>query len=242
MKIVICKNYDEMSAYGAKMIADQLNAKPDSVLGLATGSTPEGMYASLIDMCRKNTVSFAQASSVNLDEYYPLAPTNDQSYRYFMNTKLFDHVNIDKTRTNVPNGLAEDPEAEGRRYDALIDELGGIDIQVLGIGRNGHIAFNEPAAKLDPKTHVTDLTENTIKANARFFESEADVPTRALTMGIGSILKAKKIIILASGTEKKDAVMSMVSGMLDTYCPASLLNLHPDVTLICTEDAIDANA
>ncbi len=240
MKIIICKNYDEMSSAAAKLVAEQLNAKPNSVLGLATGSTPEGMYADLIEMYKSNAVSFAAATSVNLDEYYPIEPTNDQSYRYFMNDKLFDHVDIDKEKTFVPNGMAKDPDNEGLRYEALIEQLGGVDLQILGIGRNGHIGFNEPDTKLIPTTHVTDLTAGTIEANSRFFASEADVPRRALTMGIGSILKAKKIVIMASGAEKKAAVMRMLEGLIDTACPATLLNLHADVTLICTKDAIDA--
>ncbi len=240
MKIIICKTYDEMSSAAAKLVAEQLNEKPTSVLGLATGSTPEGMYAELIEMYRNNAVSFAQATSVNLDEYYPIEPTNDQSYRYFMNTKLFDHVNIDKEKTFVPNGMANDPDTEGIRYEALIERLGGVDLQILGIGRNGHIGFNEPADRLIPGTHVTALTAGTIEANSRFFASEADVPRMALTMGIGSILKAKKIVLMAAGAEKKEAVMRMLEGFIDTNCPASLLNLHPDVTLICTKDAINA--
>ncbi len=240
MKIIICKNYDEMSVNAAKLVAEQLNEKPNSVLGLATGSTPEGMYAELIEMYKNNAISFENAASINLDEYYPIEPTNDQSYRYFMNTKLFDHVNIDKDKTYVPNGMAPDPDTESIRYEALIERLGGVDLQILGIGRNGHIGFNEPDDRLIPSTHVTNLTAGTIEANSRFFASEEDVPRRALTMGIGSILKAKKIVLMVSGAEKKAAVMRMLEGFIDTQCPASLLVLHPDVTLVCTKDAIDA--
>lgn len=239
MNIIVCKNYDEMSVKAAAVIADEIKKKPKFVLGLATGSTPVGMYTELARLCKAGELSFAETSTVNLDEYYPIDPTNDQSYRYFMNEKLFDHIDIDKAKTHVPYGLAEDPEAESARYEKLIEELGGIDLQVLGIGHNGHIGFNEPADGLVPATHVTDLTARTIAANSRFFASEADVPRRALTMGIGTILKSKKILMLVSGADKKEALAKLLKGKLDTSCPASMINLHTDVTLICTEDAID---
>ena len=237
MNIIVCKNYEEMSMHAAKMVAAQIKEKPNCVLGLATGSTPEGMYADLIEMYKKGEISFKDVTSVNLDEYYPINPENDQSYRYFMNHQLFDHVDIDKANTNVPDGTAADPVAEGRRYEALVTALGGIDLQILGIGRNGHIGFNEPDSKLVLDTHVTDLTQNTIEANSRFFASESDVPRRALTMGIGSIFKAKKIILMASGVGKKAAVSALFDGYIDTNFPVTMLNLHPDVTLICTDDA-----
>lgn len=237
MNIILCKNYDEMSLRAAKIVAEQIKNKPNSVLGLATGSTPEGMYANLVEMYKKGEISFKNITSVNLDEYYPLDPANDQSYRYFMNYHLFDHVDIDKANTNVPDGTAADPVAEGKRYEALVDSLGGVDLQILGIGRNGHIGFNEPDSKLVLDTHVTDLTASTIAANSRFFASESDVPRQALTMGIGSIFKAKKIVLMVSGVEKKDAVSALFEGYVDTNFPATMLNLHPDVTLICTDDA-----
>ena len=239
MKITVCKNYDEMSAVAAKAIAELVSAKPDCVLGLATGSTPEGMYAKLIDMYEAGKLSFSKVTSVNLDEYYPLEPENNQSYRYFMNSKLFDHVDIDKAKTFVPNGLAKDPAKEGKDYDAMIEKLGGIDLQILGIGRNGHIGFNEPDTYLIPGTHVTDLTTSTIEANARFFDSEDDVPKQALTMGIGTILSAKKILLLVSGKDKAAAVARLLEGKITTECPASFLTLHSDVTLIVTEDAMN---
>jgi len=238
MKIIVCKNYDEMSQKGAEIVASQIKNNPYTVLGLATGSTPEGMYAKLAKKYEAGELSFENVKTANLDEYYPIVPENDQSYRYFMNKHLFDKINIDKKNTNVPDGTAADPDAEGRRYDALIESLGGIDLQVLGIGRNGHIGFNEPDSKLIPGTHVTELTPNTIEANSRFFASEDEVPKRALTMGIGTILKSRKIIIMANGVEKRDAVRRMLENVVDTACPATLLNLHADVTLICTEDAI----
>ncbi|MBR7112083.1 MAG: glucosamine-6-phosphate deaminase [Clostridia bacterium] len=239
MNIIVCKNYAEMSNVAAKMMSELMQKKPNCVLGLATGSTPEGMYASLAEMCERGDISFENVTTVNLDEYYPIAPTNDQSYRYFMNRQLFDRVNINKANTNVPDGTAKDPVAECKRYEQLVSDLGGIDLQILGIGRNGHIGFNEPDTKLMLDTHVTDLTEDTIEANSRFFASANDVPRRALTMGIGTIFKAKKIVVLASGASKKDAVSAMLERTVDTNFPATMLNLHPDVTLICTQDVLD---
>ena len=237
MKIIVCKDYAEMSAKAADIVAAQVTLKPNCVLGLATGSTPEGMYACLVKKYKAGELDFSAVRSVNLDEYYPIAPDNDQSYRYFMNENLFNHVNIDKSRTFVPNGMAADPVAACEAYEETVASVGAAAIQVLGIGQNGHIGFNEPDSALEVRTHVTDLTESTIKANARFFASEADVPTKALTMGIGTILNAKKIIILANGAAKHEAVSKMLAGKLDTSCPASMLNLHADVTVICDEAA-----
>ena len=177
-------------------------------------------------------------TTVNLDEYYPISPENDQSYRYFMNENLFSHVDVDLSRTFVPDGAATDPDEACRRYEEILASVGQVDIQVLGIGQNGHIGFNEPADTLCVATHVTDLTPSTIKANARFFASEAEVPTRALTMGMGTILRAKKILIMANGAAKRDAVATMLAGGLTTACPASLLNLHADVTLVCDGAAL----
>ncbi|MBQ3064585.1 MAG: glucosamine-6-phosphate deaminase [Clostridia bacterium] len=239
MNIIVCKNYDEMSLRSAEIMAEVIKGKPACVLGMATGSTPIGLYRNLIRMNKAGEISFKDVTTVNLDEYYPIAPTNDQSYRYFMNEQLFDHVDIDKAKTSVPDGTAADPEAECRRYEEMISLLGGIDVQILGIGRNGHIGFNEPDAKLILDTHVTDLTASTIEANSRFFASEADVPRRALTMGIGSIFKARKIILMVSGAEKKAAVSALLSRTLDTNFPLTMLNLHPDVTLVCTADVLD---
>ena len=237
MKVIVVKDYNEMSDVATDIMYDVISNKPDCVLGLATGSTPEGLYANLVALYREGKLDFSKVSSVNLDEYYPLSPENDQSYRYFMNTHLFDHVNIDKANTYVPNGLAQDPEAACKAHEDKIDELGGMDIQVLGIGQNGHIGFNEPSDNPVPFTHMENLTESTIKANARFFESEADVPTRALTMGIQSIMKARKIIILASGKSKAAAIKATLKDEPTPRCPASLLYSHPDVTVICDEDA-----
>ena len=236
MKILVVKNYEEMSSVAAEIFVGQIQAKPDSVLGLATGSTPEGLYAKLAEANAEGKVDFSAVRTVNLDEYYPITPDNDQSYRYFMNKQLFDRVNIDKANTYVPDGTAKDTDAFCQAYEAIIDSM-GIDMQLLGIGRNGHIGFNEPDSSLVPITHLTALTPDTIDANSRFFASEDEVPKHALTMGIQSVFKAKKVVMLASGANKAEAVKAMLTGNLDTMCPASLLMLHPDVTVICDEDA-----
>ncbi len=237
MKTIVVKNYDEMSKKATEIFAETISAKPDCVMGLATGSTPVGLYDGLSALCSEGKLDFAKVTTVNLDEYYPITPDNDQSYRYFMNKNLFDRINIDKANTFVPDGTAKDPAAFCEGYSKRIEEI-GIDIQILGIGRNGHIGFNEPDANgLVAKTHLTDLTENTIEANSRFFASADDVPKQAITMGIGDVFKAKKIVILASGAEKAEAVKKMLEGKIDVMCPASLLCLHEDVTLICDEAA-----
>ncbi len=236
MKILVVKNYEEMSARAAEIFAEQIRQKPDSVLGLATGSTPEGLYGKLAEANAKGEVDFSAVRTVNLDEYYPISHDNDQSYRYFMNKQLFDRVNINKANTFVPDGTAKDPDAFCQAYEEKIDAMGGIDMQLLGIGRNGHIGFNEPDGELVPFTHLTSLTPSTIEANSRFFASEADVPKHALTMGIQSVFKAKKVVMLVSGKDKADALKAMLKGNLNTLCPASLLRLHPDVTVICDEE------
>ena len=232
MKIVVCNTYDELSQYIADRVASLVNENPECILGLATGSTPVGAYEKLGEMCKAGKVDFSKVRSFNLDEYLGLTPDNDQSYRYFMNKNLFEKINIDINNTRVPSGISEDPDKMCKEYDEAIDAAGGIDLQLLGIGENGHIAFNEPASQLYSGTHVTDLTESTIKANSRFFEKIEDVPTQAVTMGIGSIMKAKSIIIAANGANKKAAVDVLRSGMIDTNCPASVLNAHRDVTLV----------
>ena len=239
MKIIVTENYGEMSKEGAKIIAKLLKEKPDCILGLATGSTPVGMYEELIRLNKAGEISFKGVTTFNLDEYYPLSPNHDQSYRYFMNKNLFDHVDIDKARTHVPNGLAKNPEEEGKAYDKAIDEAGGIDLQVLGVGQNGHIGFNEPEEELYVGTHLTGLTESTIEANARFFASKDDVPTKAVTMGMGSIMKARKIIVLASGKNKHFVVSKMLDGRITTSVPATLLKLHGDVILVCDKAAYE---
>ncbi len=237
MKFIITKDYNEMSQKAAEVLAEVIKNKPDCVLGLATGETPIGMYDVLVDMYNAGELDFSRVSSVNLDEYYPITPDNDQSYRYFMNKNLFDRVNINKANTAVPDGTAKDVESFCAEYEDKICALGGIDVQVLGIGRNGHIGFNEPDAELCRYTHLTALTPNTIEANARFFESEADVPKHALTMGIQSVFGARKILLLASGEGKAEAVHAMIEGNITTACPATLLCLHADVIVICDEAA-----
>jgi len=237
MKVQIVNNYAEMSRKAADIFAEVINSKRDCVLGLATGDTPIEMYECLVEDYRAGKVDFASVKSVNLDEYYPIAPDNEQSYRYFMNHHLFDKVNINKADTYIPDGQTKDIIKSCEEYEKNIDRLGGIDIQVLGIGRNGHIGFNEPDDEMYPYTHISDLSANTVKANSRFFESEGDVPKQAITMGIESIFKARKIVILASGEGKAEAVKAMIYGKITTNCPASLLRLHPDVTLICDKNA-----
>lgn len=239
MKVIVTKDYSEMSLKGAEIIRDQIKGKKDSILGLATGSTPVGMYKELSIMVEKGDVSFKDVKSVNLDEYYPISPDNDQSYRYFMNENLFSHIDIKMENTHLLNGEAVDSDRECSDYEKLISSLGGIDLQVLGIGRNGHIGFNEPGPFLYPYTHKTGLTQSTIDANSRFFESKESVPRYALTMGIGTILSAGSILILASGKEKRDAVKRMLEEKIDTMCPATLLSLHKDVTLIITKDVLE---
>lgn len=237
LKIIVCENYEEMSQQAAKIVSSQLIVKPNSILGLATGSTPIGLYQNLIQMNQKGEIDFSEVKTFNLDEYYPIKKSNDQSYDYFMNEQLFSKVNIDKKNIDIPNGEADDPVAECQRYENELSKIGGVDLQVLGIGQNGHIAFNEPDENLVAVTHLTDLTQNTIEANARFFESADDVPKKALTMGMGSILKAKKIIILANGANKAKAVSELLNDNINTSNPATMLKVHKDVTLICDKEA-----
>lgn len=236
MNYITVKTYDELSKKAAQIIASQIVMKPNCVLGLATGSSPVGTYKQLIKMNQNGELDFSSVTSVNLDEYVGLDGTHDQSYRYFMNTNLFDHVNIDKTRTFVPSGLADDLTAEGKAYDELIKALGGIDLQLLGIGLDGHIGFNEPDDVFTAATHEVVLDESTIDANARFFASRDDVPRTAITMGMMSIMQAKKILLVANGKAKKEIVEKSLFGPVDPKVPASLLQLHPDVTVIFSEE------
>ena len=238
MRIYQEKDYNAMSRRAAAVIAAQVVSKPDCVLGLATGSSPVGTYKQLIQWHEQGDLSFAEVRSVNLDEYYGLAPDHDQSYRYFMQTNLFDHVDIVPENTNVPSGLAKDPAEECARYEQVVRELGYADLQLLGMGRNGHIGFNEPCDCFPLATHLVDLTESTIEANARFFASANDVPRQALTMGIGTIMKARKILVVVSGEDKADAVAKAVQGPIAPEVPASILQLHPDVTIVGDEAAL----
>ena len=238
MRIYREKDYNAMSRRAAAVIAAQIVSKPDCVLGLATGSSPVGAYQQLVKWYEQGDLSFAEVRSVNLDEYYGLSPDHDQSYRYFMQSNLFDHVDIAPENTNVPDGLAKDPAAECLRYERKAAELGYADLQLLGLGRNGHIGFNEPGDCFPVATHLVDLTESTIEANARFFASADDVPKQALTMGVGTIMKARKILIVASGADKADAVWKAFAGPITPEVPASILQLHPDVTLVADEAAL----
>ena len=238
MRIYREKDYNAMSRRAAAVIAAQIVSKPDCVLGLATGSSPVGAYQQLVKWYEQGDLSFAEVRSVNLDEYYGLSPDHDQSYRYFMQSNLFDHVDIAPENTNVPDGLAKDPTAECLRYERKAAELGYADLQLLGLGRNGHIGFNEPCDCFPVATHLVDLTESTIEANARFFASADDVPKQALTMGVGTIMKARKILIVASGADKADAVWKAFAGPITPEVPASILQLHPDVTLVAHEAAL----
>lgn len=238
MKIYAAKDYNDLSRKAANIISAQVILKPNAVLGLATGSTPVGAYKQMIEWHKKGDLDFSRVRSVNLDEYKGLSGDHDQSYRYFMNHNLFDHVNIDKANTNVPNGLAEDPAAECRRYDQVIRDMGGIDLQLLGIGGNGHIGFNEPCDVFEKGTHVVTLTEETRKSNARFFSSIDEVPTHALTMGIQGIMSAGKILLLASGEAKAKAVYDSCFGPVVPGVPASVLQLRRDVIVIADEAAL----
>jgi len=238
MRVYIGKNYDEMSRIAANILSAQVTMKPDCVLGLATGSTPIGTYKVLIDRCAKGDLDFSQVKSINLDEYVGLSGEHDQSYRYFMNHNLFDHINIDKANTNVPNGLAEDVEAECQRYNQVINTLGPIDIQVLGMGHNGHIGFNEPDDHFPLETHKVDLAQSTIDANARFFASADEVPRQALTMGVGCIMAARRVLLIASGEGKADALYAAFCGPITPECPASILQLHNDVVVVADKAAL----
>lgn len=235
MRFIKVDTYEELSRRAANLIAAQVNVKPNCVLGLATGSSPLGAYARLAELCAAGDVDFSEVTSVNLDEYVGLDGTNEQSYRYFMDHNLFSHINIRRECTHVPSGVAADPAKEGADYDALIASLGGIDLQLLGIGLDGHIGFNEPDTCFTKETHLVDLDESTIVANARFFASEDQVPRQALTMGMGGIMQAKKVLLIANGQNKKDILEKAFFGPITPEVPASILQLHPDVTVIYSE-------
>ena len=238
MRIYLEADYAAMSRRAANLIAAEVIRRPNCVLGLATGSTPIGTYENLIARNRAGDLSFREVRTVNLDEYKGLAPTHDQSYRYFMQTNLFDHVDILPENTNVPDGLAADADAECARYDALVASLGYADLQLLGLGRNGHIGFNEPDDHFTKETHVVDLTDSTIDANARFFATRDDVPRQALTMGVGCIMAARRVLLIASGADKADALYNAVCGPISPDCPASILQLHGDVVVVGDEAAL----
>lgn len=236
MKYIEAENYDEMSAKAAALIAAQVILKPESVLGLATGSSPIGTYENLIKAYKNKDVDFSKVTSVNLDEYVGLAPDNEQSYRYFMNTNLFSKINIRMECTYVPCGCAADLEAECKKYDEKISALGGIDLQLLGIGLDGHIGFNEPDEVFTKETHLVSLDSSTIDANARFFSSVDEVPKKAITMGMGGIMQAKKVLLIANGKNKEEIIKKAFFGPITPYVPASILQLHSDVTVIFSKN------
>lgn len=236
MKVIVAENYEEMSRKAFEVMAEVVKNNPRAVLGLATGSTPIGLYKNMIEDHEKNGTSYREIKTVNLDEYAGLDDSSDQSYVYFMRHNLFDHIDIDLKNTNIENGKAADRAAECARYNALLDELPR-DIQVLGIGSNGHIAFNEPGTPFGSVTHIVDLTESTIKDNSRMFASIDEVPRQAFTMGLKNIMQSKKILILANGANKAKAVYGLVKGEVTENVPASILQLHPDCTLVCDKAA-----
>ena len=238
MKIFRTKDYADMSRKAANVISAQIIMKPDCVLGLATGSTPIGLYKYLIEWYEKGDLDFSQVRTVNLDEYKGLSRENDQSYYYFMHQNLFDHVNIPSGNTHLPNGMEPDSEKECARYTQLIDSMGGVDLQLLGLGHNGHIGFNEPAEEFAKDVNCVDLTTSTIEANKRFFASADDVPKQAYTMGIKTIMKAKKILIVASGEDKAQILRDAFLGPITPHVPASVLQLHNDVTIVADEAAL----
>lgn len=232
MNIIKALDYNDMSRKAANVISAQVILKPTCVLGLATGSTPIGTYKQLIEWYHKGDLDFQRVKSVNLDEYCGLSSDNNQSYRYFMNNYFFSHININLDNTYVPNGLATDLEEECNRYDSLIYQLGGIDLQLLGIGMNGHIGFNEPDIRFEKTTHIVNLDDSTISANARFFNTIEEVPQKAITMGIKSIMHAKKVLLIAGGPEKEEIIKKALYGPITPDVPASILQLHPDLTVI----------
>lgn len=240
MKVIICKNYDEMSQMAAEIVAKQINSNPHTVLGLATGSTPVGMYKTLVKMYKEGKVDFSNVVTFNLDEYVGLDKDHPCSYHRFMDENLFNHINIKRENVHLPNGVAPSLEEECKAYEKMIAKAGGITLQVLGIGHNGHIGFNEPGTPFHSLTHVVELAQRTIEANSRFFNSPDEVPRKAISMGIKTIMQAQKILLLASGKDKAETVSKALHGPVTTDLPASVLQLHPNVTVILDEDAASA--
>ncbi len=239
MKIIRAKDYQDMSRKAANIISAQVIMKPDCVLGLATGGTPVGTYAQLVDWYNKGDLDFSEVTTVNLDEYRGLPKEHPQSYWYFMNENLFSKVNIDPAKTNLPDGTNLDTAAECARYNGIIHKLGGIDLQLLGIGSNGHIGFNEPGEAFELETHCIDLAPTTIEANKRFFDGNENlVPKQAYTMGIKTIMQARKVLVVANGKAKAQAVKDAVTGPVTPACPGSILQLHPDCILVADEEAL----
>jgi glucosamine-6-phosphate deaminase len=241
MNIIVCDNYSELSKTAAGIVAEAISGKK-TCLGLATGSTPEGMYDCLAELYESGKCDFSGVVTFNLDEYYPISPDHPQSYRYYMNRRLFNRVNINKSNTHIPFGLASDPELECAEYERQIAGAGGIDLQVLGVGANGHIGFNEPGDELMPLTHLTELSKSTIKANSRFFETVDEMPKKAITMGIKTILTSRRIVVLVSGAVKHEALKKLFEGKITASWPITFLNLHNDVTLICDRGAYNGTS
>ncbi|WP_409299373.1 glucosamine-6-phosphate deaminase [Peribacillus sp. SCS-26] len=240
MRLIKADNYEEMSRLAAKEVIGLVKENPEAVLGLATGSTPVGLYEELVNDHKSNGTSYKWVRTVNLDEYAGISQDDSNSYYTFMRSHLFSHIDIDEKNTHIPNGEAESLPEECRRYEELIESLGGVDLQVLGIGVNGHIGFNEPGTSFDSGVHVEQLDQSTRKANSRFFDSLDAVPEEALTMGIGNILKSRKILLLASGSSKAEAIKQLLEGSVSEAFPASVLKNHSDVTLIADRDALKA--
>lgn len=237
LNIIKVKDEQLFNETGAGLIASLLQSNPKAILGLATGSTPVGVYGKLIELYREGVVSFKQASSYNLDEYIGLGENHPKSYRTFMNEQLFNHIDISLENTHVPSGNADDPSKAADAYNKLLEAAGQIDLQLLGLGHNGHIGFNEPGEELQGPTHIVELDERTRQANARFFPSLDDVPTHAITMGIGSILQAKQILLMAKGADKAEIVARALKGPITTKCPASFLQTHPNVVVVLDQAA-----
>ena len=237
MRLIRAKNYDDMSLKAANIIAAQVSLNPKSVLGLATGSTPIGTYRHLVEWYQKGELDFGKAVSINLDEYCGLSGDHPQSYRRFMQENLFDHISIRPENTWVPDGMTTDVDAMCDDYERTIEELGGVDLQLLGLGHDGHIGFNEPCDHFPVRTHEVALTESTRRANARFFAGEDEVPTAAYTMGVGTVMAARRVLMIVTGADKADILHRAFCGPVTPWVPASILQFHPDVTLICDEAA-----
>ena len=237
MEVIICPSYDEMSVRAAREVAAVLNTKPNAVLGLATGSTPKALYRELVRMHREEGLDFSQVTTFNLDEYVGLNPDHDQSYHYFMREHLFQHINVPPQNIHIPSGTTRNHVAFCEWYEDRIEECGGIDLQILGIGSDGHIAFNEPGSSLGSRTRIKTLAEQTILDNARFFASRDNVPIYAITMGVGTILEARKLLLVANGEGKADAVFKAIEGPVTSMITASALQLHPDSVIYIDEEA-----
>lgn len=237
MKIYVVENYEELSKKAAEIIANEIKMKKDMILGLATGSTPEGMYGELVKMYENDEIDFSNITTFNLDEYYGLEDDHEQSYHYFMDKHLLSKVNVKPENTNIPSGCTKDIEKTCKEYDEKIESYGGLDLQLLGIGVNGHIGFNEPGDIFVGETHIVDLTEDTLDANARFFKSPDEVPNKAITMGMKSIFNAKKILLIASGEGKAEAMRMSLKGPITPEVPASILQLHKDLIVIVDKEA-----